>query len=400
MKRSPKKQQALFPAGKAGLKRTRRRTMFRCPWCESDPLLQKYHDEDWGARPCTDKKHFEFLMLECAQAGLSWMTVLRRREAYREAFAKFDANTVAGWGDEQIETLMQNPGIIRNKQKITAALKNARAFLQIQKEFGSFDAYLLSFFGGRPLINDVADDKSVPAITAISQDISLDMKARGFAFMGPTVVYSHLQAAGIADDHVNGCFRKGTFPPSPPVEEIKLKTLSHVGKALKKAGILFGVGGSAMLYRNGLVEDFNDIDLIVALEDAIKADEVLLSLGTRGGERSSGVFETKVFRSYEVDSVGVDMMAGLAMRHNEGVYRYDFREDSVCDTWPVYGTMLPFCALEDWCVLYHLMPGKENKAERIKAHFGEHGVGHPALLSRMLTNGAPAKTVHWLNLVF
>jgi DNA-3-methyladenine glycosylase I len=373
--------------------------MFRCPWCESDPLLQKYHDEEWGARPCPEEKHFEFLMLECAQAGLSWMTVLRRREAYREAFANFDASIVAGWGDNQVETLMQNPGIIRNKQKITAAIKNARAFLQIQEEFGSFDAYLLSFFGGRTLNNNVEDDANVPPVTSVSQDISLDMKSRGFAFMGPTVVYSHLQAAGIADDHVNGCFRKASFPPSPPVKEIKLKTLSRVGKALKAQNILFGVGGSAMLYRNELAEDFNDIDLIVALEDADKADGVLLSLGKMGEERSSGVFETKVFRSYEVDGVGVDMMAGLAIRHDEGVYRYDFRKDSVCDDWPVYGTMLPFSALEDWCVLYHLMPGKEKKAECIKTHFEAHGAGHHDLLARMLANGAPEKTARWLKSV-
>ena len=370
--------------------------MYRCPWCESDPLLQKYHDEEWGARPCKEEKHFAFLMLECAQAGLSWMTVLRRREAYREAFAQFDANTVAGWGDNQVETLMQNPGIIRNKQKISAAIKNARAFLQVQKEFGSFDAYLLSFFGGRPLINNVEDDANVPPMTAISMDISLDMKSRGFAFMGPTVVYSHLQAAGIADDHVNGCFRKASIPLSPAVAEIKLKTLSRVGKALKAENVLFGVGGSAMLYRNGLAEDFNDIDLVVAQEDAFKAEEVLLSLGKSGGERSSGVFETDVFCSYEVDGIGVDMMAGLAIRHDGGIYRYAFREDSVCDTWPVYGTMLPFCALEDWCVLYHLMPGKEKKAERIKAHFEAHGVAHPDMLARMLANDAPENTIRWL----
>jgi DNA-3-methyladenine glycosylase I len=370
--------------------------MFRCPWCESDPLLQSYHDEEWGARPCKDEKHFEFLMLECAQAGLSWMTVLRRREAYREAFAKFDANTVAGWDETHVQTLMQNPGIIRNKQKINAALKNARAFLQVQKEFGSFDAYLLSFFGGQPQIHHVEDDANVPAVTTVSQDISLHMKSRGFAFMGPTVVYSHLQAAGIADDHVNGCFRKAAFPPTPPVSETKLKALARVGKALKAENIRFGVGGSAMLYRNGLAADFNDIDLVVALEDAGKADEVLLSLGEYGNERSSGVFETAVFRSYEVDGVGVDMMAGLAIRSGEGVYRYDFREDSIRDLWPVYGTMLPFCALEDWCVLYHLMPGKENKAERIKTHFEAHGAGHPDMLARMLADGAPEKTVQWL----
>lgn len=366
--------------------------MFRCPWCQSDPLLQSYHDGEWGARPCPDEKHFEFLMLECAQAGLSWMTVLRRREAYRAAFANFDAATVAGWGDAQIETLMQNPGIIKNKQKIAAAIKNAKAFSRIQKEFGSFDAYLLSFTGGRPVINNVEDDKNVPAVTAVSADISLDMKSKGFAFMGPTVAYSHLQAAGIADDHVNGCYRKASFPPSPPVSQIKLKTLSRVGKALQAENILFGAGGSAMLYRNGLAEDFNDIDLVVSLEDADKADAVLTSLGTRSEEKSCGVFETAVFRSYEADGVGIDMMAGLAIRHDEGVYRYDFRNDSICDTWPVYGAMLPFCALEDWCVLYHLMPGKESKAERIREQLKSHGASHPQLLSRMLAGGVPEKT--------
>jgi hypothetical protein len=225
------------------------------------------------------------------------------------------------------------------------------------------------------------------------------MKSRGFAFMGPTVVYSHLQAAGIVDDHVNGCFRKASFPLLPPVAYIKLKTLSRVGKALKAENILFGVGGSAMLYRNGLAADFNDIDLVVALEDANKADDVLASLGSRGGERSSGVFETAVFRSYEVDGIGIDMMAGLVIRHEEGVYHYAFREDSVCDAWPVYGTMLPFCAMEDWCVLYHLMPGKEGKAERIKEHLVANGCSHPGMLARMLTGGAPDKTVRWLETI-
>ena len=370
--------------------------MFRCPWCESDPLLKQYHDEEWGARPCPEEKHFEFLMLECAQAGLSWMTVLRRREAYQEAYAGFDAKAVAHWGEEQLEALMQNPGIFRNRQKITASLKNGRAFLQIQKELQSFDAYLMSFFGSRPVISHVEDDAHVPAATAVSQAISSDMKARGFSFMGATVVYSHLQAAGIVDDHVNGCFRKAAFPPSPPVAEIKLAVLSRVGKALKAADILFGVGGSAMLYRNGLSGDFNDIDLVVALEDAQRADDVLSRLGARGAERDSGVFETSVFLSYEVEGVGVDMMAGLAMRHDAGVYRYAFGADSICDTWPVYGEMLPFCALEDWCVLYRLMPGKEEKAERIKAHLKDQGLRHPALLSRMLLNGAPGEILRWL----
>jgi hypothetical protein len=183
------------------------------------------------------------------------------------------------------------------------------------------------------------------------------------------------------------------------VADIKLKTLARVGRALKAKNILFGVGGSAMLYRNGLAADFNDIDLVVAIKDAYRADEVLSGLGRRGEERSAGVFETDVFRSYEADGVGIDMMAGLAIRHDEGVYHYDFRESSVCDTWPVYGEMLPFCAPEDWCVLYHLMPGKENKAERIKAHFESYGTGHPDMLARMLAGGAPVKTVQWLHTV-
>jgi len=370
---------------------------FRCPWCDSSPLLQKYHDEEWGARPCPEERHFEFLMLECAQAGLSWMTVLRRRDSYREAYAGFDAETVAGWGEEQIETLMQNPGIIRNRQKILASLRNARVFLHIQKEFLSFDAYLMSFFGGRPLINSVEDDTAVPAVTVVSQLISADMKSRGFSFMGATVVYSHLQAAGIVDDHVNGCFRKASFPPSPPADKGKLQTLAKVGNALQQAGVLFAVGGSAMLYRNGLSENFNDIDLVVAKKDAQKADDVLSTLGPRAEMRPSGVFETAIFRSYEVDGIGVDVMAGLAIRHGEGVYHYVFDEASICGFWPVYGKTLPLCALEDWCVLYHLMPGKEEKAERIKAHFMAYGVRHPAMLKRMTANGASTETVRWLS---
>ncbi len=370
--------------------------MYRCLWCESDPLLKAYHDEEWGARPCSEQKHFEFLMLECAQAGLSWMTVLRRREAYREAYAGFDASTVAGWSEERMELFMQNSLIIRNRQKIAASLKNARAFLQIQKEFLSFDAYLLSFSGGRPRVNSVEDDALVPPMTAASQHISADMKARGFAFMGATVVYSHLQAAGIVDDHMNGCFCKAAFPPSPPVNEIKLKALARVGRALKEAGILFGVGGSAMLFRHGLSEDFNDIDLVVAQEDTFKADEVLSGLGKRGEARPAGVFETAVFRSFQVDGVGVDMMAGLAIRHDAGVYRHVFDKESIKDHWPVYGVMLPFCALEEWGVLYRLMPGKEAKAERILEHLKAHGVRHPTLLRRMLDNNAPMKTARWL----
>ena len=371
--------------------------MFRCPWCESDPLLQKYHDEDWGVRPCTEQKHFEYLMLECAQAGLSWMTVLRRREAYREAYAGFDANAVAAFTDEQVEAMLNNPLLIRNRAKIKASIRNAKAFLRIQKEFGSFDDYLLSFFGGQPLVNHVDDDRNVPPVTAVSQDISANMKERGFSFMGATVVYSHLQAAGVVDDHVNGCFRKAALASVPPVAEQKLRIMAKVGKALNKAGATYGVGGSLMLYRNGLIPDFNDIDLLVALEDAYKADEVLSGLGEKAEERCAGVFETEVFRSYVVGGVGVDMMAGLGIRHEKGLYRHAFDESSLSSLRPVYGEMIPFCALEDWCLLYRLMPGKEYKAERIKEHLFSHGMKKPELISRMAQGNLPPETVQWMN---
>lgn len=342
--------------------------MFRCPWCESSPLLADYHDREWGRRPCPEERHFEYLMLECAQAGLSWMTVLKRREAYCAAFAGFDAAKTAAFGEAEMGALLENPGIIRNKQKIRAAVQNARAFLAVQREFGSLDAYLLSFFGGRPLVNSVEDDRLVPPATKASHRISRDMKARGFAFMGATVVYSHLQAAGIVDDHVNGCFAKAGFPAAPAVDEGKLSALSVVGKALIAAGVRFGVGGSALLYRHGLAQDFRDIDLVVLMADGAKAVQVLSGLGTMAGEKPCGVYATALFRTFHMDGAGIDMMAGLAIRHGEGVYEYAFCENSIRDHWPVNGVMLPFCPLSDWAELYALMPGKERKAELIRAH--------------------------------
>ncbi len=369
--------------------------MYRCPWCESDPLLQAYHDEEWGKRPCSEQKHFEFLMLESAQAGLSWMRVLKRREAYREAFAGFDAAAVQGFGESELEALLQNPGLIRNRQKLNAAVKNARAFVAMQREFGSFDAYLLSFFGGRTQVHDVADDRLVPAATEGSKAISADMKARGFSFMGATVVYAHLQAAGIVDDHVNGCFCKAEKGPVP-VEEVKLKTLQKVGRALKASGVRFCIGGSAMLYRNGLTEQFNDIDLLVEPEDSDKAEAVLQGLGQREEAKSSPPFATDVFRCFTVDGVGVDMMAGLKIRCGEQIYSHQLTEGSFADLWPVWGQMLPFCAPEEWCVLYHLMPGKAHKADLIKAHLKGSVLCNRDLLAAMLRNGVPSLTADWL----
>ncbi len=370
--------------------------MIRCPWCESNPLLQGYHDEEWGKRPCSEEKHFEFLMLECAQAGLSWMTVLKRREAYRLAFAGFDAKLVAAFGDSEMEAMLQNPLLIRNRQKLSAALKNAKAFSSVQKAFGSFDAYLLSFFGGRPLVNNVADDHLVPAWTEVSKAISEDMKARGFYFMGATVVYAHLQAAGIVDDHVNGCFCKAIVSPIP-VESLKLKTLQKVGRALKASGVRFCVGGSAMLYRNGLVEQFNDIDLLVESSDAYKAETVLLSIGQSEEAKSSTAFVTDIFRSFLVDGIGVDMMAGLKIRSGGQVYSHQLTEGSYADRWPVWGEVLPFSALEEWCVLYHLMPGKAHKAELIKAHLKSSGQCNLDFLASVMGNGVPPAASEWLN---
>ncbi len=349
--------------------------IFRCPWCVSDPLLQSYHDGEWGRRPCPEERHFEYLMLECAQAGLSWMTMLRRRDAYRAAFTEHGAEKVAAMGEAEMQALLQNPGLIRNRQKIRAAVSNAAAFLQVQREFGSFDAYLLSFFGGRPPVNSVKDDRSVPAATEASQRISRDMKLRGFSFMGPTVTYAHLQAAGIVDDHVNGCFAKAPLPASPPVEESKFMALALAGKALLDAGVRFGVGGSVLLYRHGLAEDFRDIDLVVMKEDGAKADGVLSILGARAEEKPSGIYATSFFRTYEIGGTGVDMMAGLAVRHPGGVYEYAFDEHTVRDHWPVNGVMLPFCPLSDWAFLYGLMPGKERKAELIETHLLAKGKG-------------------------
>jgi DNA-3-methyladenine glycosylase I len=179
----------------------------RCSWCGNDELYLKYHDEEWGVPVHDDNKHFEFLVLESAQAGLSWMTILRKRENYRKAYDGFDPIKVAQYDENKISELLQNPGIIRNRRKIESSINNARCFLKIQKEFGSFDNYIWSFVNNKPVKNHWTDISQVPANSELSDKISKDLKARGFRFLGSTIVYSHLQAAGLINDHLISCFK-------------------------------------------------------------------------------------------------------------------------------------------------------------------------------------------------
>ena len=181
----------------------------RCGWCKSDPIYLKYHDDEWGIEVTDDLKMFEFLVLESAQAGLSWITILKRRDAYRKAFADYDAEKVARMTGQDVERLMQDSGIIRNRKKIEAAISNARHFLEIQKEFGSFCHYLRTFLpDGKPVTNHWETLGDIPASTPLSDAISKDMKKRGFKFFGTTICYAHLQAVGYVNDHLEDCFYK------------------------------------------------------------------------------------------------------------------------------------------------------------------------------------------------
>src|SRR6201998_2796801 len=175
----------------------------RCTWAGTDPLYMDYHDNEWGKEVHDDKKLFEFLILESAQAGLSWITILRRREGYRKAFADFDVQKVAKFTEKDKERLMQDTGIIRNRAKIKSAINNAQKFIEVQKEFGSFDKYMYSFMpNGKPIINY---SNTIPASTPISDAISKDMKKRGFKFFGTTICYAHMQATGMVNDHLPDC---------------------------------------------------------------------------------------------------------------------------------------------------------------------------------------------------
>jgi DNA-3-methyladenine glycosylase I len=180
----------------------------RCGWVgESNPLMLEYHDTEWGVPVHDDRKHFEFLVLEAAQAGLSWSIVLNKREAYRRAFSEFDPNKVARYTEKRVQKLLLDPGIIRNRQKIEAAIRNARAFLAIHEELGSFDAYSWRFVGGQPKVNRWKVMKQIPATSPESDAFSRDLKHRGFSFVGSTVIYAHMQAVGMVNDHLVYCFR-------------------------------------------------------------------------------------------------------------------------------------------------------------------------------------------------
>ena len=179
----------------------------RCSWGDTDPLYVDYHDREWGEPVHDDRTLFEFLVLEGAQAGLSWLTVLRKRENYRRAFHGFDPVRVAKYGATDVRRLLADAGIIRNRQKIEATIRNARSFLAIQEEFGSFDEYVWKFVDGRPIHNAWKSVKQIPASTAVSDALSKDLKKRGFGFVGSTICYSHMQATGMVNDHLVGCFR-------------------------------------------------------------------------------------------------------------------------------------------------------------------------------------------------
>jgi DNA-3-methyladenine glycosylase I len=179
----------------------------RCPWCLKFDEYIRYHDEEWGRPVHDDKIHFEFLILEGAQAGLSWSTILKKREGYRKVFAGFDPVKVAKFSPSKIEKLLLDPSIIRNRLKVNAAVNNAKRFLEVQREFGSFDTYIWQFVKGKPIINKWKNNKDVPATTKESDALSSDLIKRGFKFVGSTVIYAHMQACGLVNDHLVDCWR-------------------------------------------------------------------------------------------------------------------------------------------------------------------------------------------------
>ncbi len=196
----------------------------RCPWAESNELMRRYHDTEWGRPVHDDRVHFEFLVLESAQAGLNWLSILKKREGYRKAYRGFDPARVARFTDRDVERLTRDPGIIRNRLKIGSSINNARRFLEVQREFGSFDAYLWKWVKGKPLAGAWKKISQVPVTTPLSDEISKDLKARGFTFVGSTIVYSHLQAVGVVNDHILGCFRRirGARAPREAAEQARV----------------------------------------------------------------------------------------------------------------------------------------------------------------------------------
>jgi DNA-3-methyladenine glycosylase I len=184
------------------------KTKTRCPWPSDDKLMIKYHDKEWGVPLHNDRKLFEFLILEGFQAGLSWRTILYKRENFRKAFDNFDFNKVAKYDRRKINLLLKDAGIVRNKLKVEGAIINARTFLQVRKEFGTFDKYIWNFVDGKPIQNNFRSLKELPARTELSDKISEDLKKRGFKFVGSTIVYAHMQATGMVNDHIENCYRR------------------------------------------------------------------------------------------------------------------------------------------------------------------------------------------------
>jgi DNA-3-methyladenine glycosylase I len=185
----------------------------RCPWCLGFPEYVHYHDTEWGVPVYDDRIHFEFLVLESAQAGLSWATILKKREGYSKAFADFDYRVVADFPESYVQELLQDPGIIRNVLKIRAAISNAQRFMEVQQEFGSFSTYIWGFVGGKPKQNSLKSMKEAPATTPESDRLAKDLKKRGFKFLGSTTIYAHMQATGLVNDHLDNCFRKREVIP-------------------------------------------------------------------------------------------------------------------------------------------------------------------------------------------
>lgn len=181
--------------------------MERCGWCLGNDLYLRYHDEEWGVPVHDDRRHFEFLVLEGVQAGLSWLTVLRKREAYLRLYDGFDPAVVAAYGEEKIGQLLADASIVRNAAKIRSSINNAQRFLDVQREFGSFDRFLWGFVDGKPVVNSWTELSQIPASTPLSDVVSKELKRRGFTFVGSTIIYSHLQAVGLVNDHITTCFR-------------------------------------------------------------------------------------------------------------------------------------------------------------------------------------------------
>jgi DNA-3-methyladenine glycosylase I len=181
--------------------------VIRCDWCHSDPIYMEYHDSEWGVPVHDDRKQFEFLVLESAQAGLSWLTILKRREGYRRLYDGFDAQQVAGYDEMKIGMMLSDSGIIRNRKKIESSINNAQRFLEICAEYGSFCNYLWGFVEGNQVVNHFQDQSQIPASTPLSDTISKDLKKKGFKFLGSTIIYAHLQATGLVNDHLTSCFR-------------------------------------------------------------------------------------------------------------------------------------------------------------------------------------------------